>query len=156
MNNGIIRPLVICPFQKDNRILVAEGFDESKGDHYYRPIGGGIEFGESSADALKREVEEEIQATISNISYLGTIENIFQFNGKQGHEIVQVCHAEFADSTIYELESFEGIEDNGTTLKLYWKSLSEFEDGNLRLVPENLLELLKRNGGIRVFRGEPK
>ncbi|MDQ0858799.1 hypothetical protein [Bacillus sp. V2I10] len=31
MRKGIIRPLVICPFQKNNRILVAEGFDESKG-----------------------------------------------------------------------------------------------------------------------------
>lgn len=147
MRKGIIRPLVICPFQKDNRILVAEGFDESKGDHYYRPIGGGIEFGESSAAALAREVEEEIQAAISNVSYLGTIENIFIYNGEQGHEIVQVCHAEFTDPSFYELESFEGIEDNGTAFKLFWKALSEFEDGNLRLVPEDLLELLKRKGG---------
>lgn len=93
-----------------------------------------------------REVEEEIGAAISNISYIGTIENIFIYNGSQGHEIVQVCHAEFTDSSFYELESFEGKEDNGTIFKLYWKSLSEFQDGNLRLVPENLLELLTQNG----------
>ncbi|MFY0757977.1 NUDIX domain-containing protein [Metabacillus dongyingensis] len=146
MRKGIIRPLVICPFQKNSRILVAEGFDESKGDFFYRPIGGGIEFGESSSVALEREVEEEIGAFISNISYIGTIENIFIYNGCQGHEIVQVCHAEFTDPSYYELESFEGKEDNGTIFKLYWKSLSEFQDGNLRLVPENLLELLTQNG----------
>lgn len=52
MRKGIIRPLVICPFQKNSRILVAEGFDESKGNFFYRPIGGGIEFGESSSAAL--------------------------------------------------------------------------------------------------------
>ncbi|UOK56723.1 hypothetical protein MGI18_18195 [Bacillus sp. OVS6] len=51
MRKGIIRPLVICPFQKNSRILVAEGFDESKGI-FYRPIGGGIEFGGSSSAAL--------------------------------------------------------------------------------------------------------
>ena len=44
-----------------------------------------------------REVEKEIGAATSNISYIGTIENIFIYNGSQGHEIVQVCHAEVTD-----------------------------------------------------------
>lgn len=41
MTKGIIRPLVICIFKRDDTILVAEGYDSVKDDYYYRPIGGG-------------------------------------------------------------------------------------------------------------------
>lgn len=58
MRKGIIQPLVICIFQKDDSILVAEGYDPVKKDYFYRPIGGGIEYGEKSSDALIREVDE--------------------------------------------------------------------------------------------------
>ncbi|UED82197.1 NUDIX domain-containing protein [Lysinibacillus sp. CD3-6] len=54
----------ICLFRNDDLILVAEGFDEVKGEFYYRPIGGKIEFGETSAEAIQREVREEIEANI--------------------------------------------------------------------------------------------
>lgn len=40
MRKVIIRPLVICIFQKDNSILVAEGYDPIE-DKFHRPIGGG-------------------------------------------------------------------------------------------------------------------
>ena len=108
MKKGIIRPLVICIFQKDDTILVAEGYDPVKSEYYYRPIGGGIEYGEKGAEALIREVREEIGTGISNIKYLGTVENIFTFNGEVGHELVQVYDATFVDSSFYTEELFEG------------------------------------------------
>jgi len=40
-----IRPIAICAFLRNNRILVAEGFDPVKDETFYRPLGGGIEFG---------------------------------------------------------------------------------------------------------------
>ncbi|PLR66911.1 DNA mismatch repair protein MutT [Bacillus sp. UMB0893] len=101
-----------------------------------------IEFGERSSEALVREVEEEIGAAINNIQFLGTIENIFTINGDRGHEIVQVYNADFADQSFYSMESFEGKEDDGTIFKVLWKPLSEFEHGKLKLVPEELLEML--------------
>ncbi|QQK77649.1 NUDIX domain-containing protein [Salicibibacter cibarius] len=118
MKKDIIRPLVICVFQKDESILVAEGFDPVKGDHYYRPIGGGIEYGERSADALIREVREEIDADIYNLIYIGTVENIFTLNGELGHEIVQVYDASFTDPFFNDKDEFEGREDNGEAFKL--------------------------------------
>lgn len=145
MRKGIIRPLVICIFQKDHSILVSEGYDSIKGDYYYRPIGGGIEFGEKGSEALIREVDEEIEAAISNLQYLGTIENIFTFEGNTGHEIVQVYDAAFVDTSYYNKGSFVGKEDNGKTFKVMWKSLTDFQNGQLRLVPETLLELIKQS-----------
>jgi 8-oxo-dGTP pyrophosphatase MutT (NUDIX family) len=145
MRKGIIRPLAICLFQHENAILVFEGHDLVKGDHYYRPIGGGIEYGETSGEALIREVREEIDAEIKDMKYLGTVENVFTLNGDIGHEIVMVYDATFVDTLFYSKASFEGQEDDGTIFKLMWKPLSEFQNGNLRLVPETLLELIQKN-----------
>ncbi len=41
-----VRPLAICVFRHHDRILVMEGYDPVKKEHFYRPLGGGIEFGE--------------------------------------------------------------------------------------------------------------
>lgn len=143
MKAGTIRPLVICIFQKDDTILVAEGYDSVKGDYFYRPIGGGIEFGESSSEALIREMQEEIEAEIQDIEYLGTIENIFTFDGETGHEIVQVYDAKFVDAAFYEKRSFIGREDNGGSYKAMWIPISDFQDGQFRLVPGELIDLIK-------------
>lgn len=144
MRKGIIRPLVICVFRKDDTILVVEGYDTVKDDYFYRPMGGGIEYGEKSSDALIREVEEELDADIFNLQYLGTTENIFTFNGEIGHEIVLVYDAAFTDNSLYHKPVLSVVEDNGQTYKAMWKSLTEFQD-RLRLVPEGLSDLLQRN-----------
>ncbi|MEH7380927.1 NUDIX hydrolase [Bacillus sp. JJ1533] len=142
MKIGVIRPIVICVFKKNDSILVAEGYDSVRKDYYYRPIGGGIEFGESSSEALVREIQEEIKADITDINYLGTLENIFTYNGDTGHEMVVVYDAAFVNKSFYQTDFFEGIEDNGTIIKIYWKPLSDFQNGKLRLVPESLLRLI--------------
>jgi len=90
MKKNKIRPLAICVFCNHNRILVAEGYDPVKKQTFYRPLGGGIEFGESSEHTIHRELMEEIGAEVSDLKYLGTLENIFVFNGEPGHEIVMV------------------------------------------------------------------
>ncbi|WP_235907156.1 NUDIX domain-containing protein [Niallia circulans] len=72
MKEGRIRAIVICVFSRNDTILLSEGFDEVKQEYYYLPIGGGIEFGETSKEALIREVKEEINAKVDHIKYLGT------------------------------------------------------------------------------------
>ena len=49
MKKNRIRPLAICVFLNNNRILVAEGYDPIKQQTFYRPLGGGIEFGEGKS-----------------------------------------------------------------------------------------------------------
>jgi ADP-ribose pyrophosphatase YjhB (NUDIX family) len=142
MKKGQIRAISICVFRNNDSILVCEGFDEVKQDYYYRPIGGGIEYGETSSNAIKREVFEEIRANISNVNLLGTIENIFTYNGDLGHEIVFVYNADFVEESFYEKPSFLGYEDNGVPFKLYWKPITDFTNKKLRLVPEELSILL--------------
>lgn len=148
MKKGKIRPLVICIFQNDDSILVAEGYDSVKDEYYYRPIGGGIEYGEKSAEALIREVREEIETDIYNLKYLGTVENIFTYNGEVGHEIVQVYDAAFVDTSFYTEELFEGKENDGKIFKIMRLPICKFQNGELRLVPEGLLDLIIQSNRI--------
>ena len=83
-----IRPLAICVFHRNGRIIVNKSYDPVKHETFYRPLGGGIEFGETSAQAVEREIEEEIGAKVTKLQLLGTLENIFTYLGDPGHEIV--------------------------------------------------------------------
>jgi len=55
---------------------------------YHRLIGGSVELGEPHRDAIVREVAEELGATIHDLAFLATVENIFLIDGEPGHEIV--------------------------------------------------------------------
>jgi len=79
MDTTRIRPIAVCLFRHENRILVSEGFDTVKQDYYYRPLGGGIEYGEPSREAVAREIREELGAEIENIRLLDVLENIFVY-----------------------------------------------------------------------------
>lgn len=139
-----IRPLAICLFRHNDCILVAEGYDPVKKENFYRPLGGGIEFGEYSEQTIRREILEEIGAEVCELKYLGTLENIFVFNGTPGHEIVQVYNGSLRDTRLYEQTVIVGQEvDIDDTFSAVWKHIDEFGEGKSILYPTGLLEILR-------------
>jgi len=139
---NIIRPIAICVFHHDGRILAAEGRDPIKGQLFYRPLGGAIEFGEHSADTIARELAEELGAAVTDLHYLGTLENIFTYGGETGHEIIMVYDGAFVDSSLYE-RSLEGVEDDGEPFRAVWVSLADCKDPAAPpLYPTGLIDLL--------------
>ncbi|MGI8588776.1 MAG: NUDIX hydrolase [Chloroflexia bacterium] len=143
MQANRIRPIAIGIFRRGESIFVAECEEPSR--IFYRPLGGGIEFGERGHEALARELIEEIGAEIRDVRYLCTLENIFTYEGETGHEIVQVYEAGFRNSAFYEQDSFNGIEalaDELIDFKAVWKPLSDFGPGHPPLYPDGLLEML--------------
>jgi 8-oxo-dGTP pyrophosphatase MutT (NUDIX family) len=140
-----IRPLAICVFRHGDCILVAEGYDSVKQEHFYRPLGGGIEFGENSAETICREIREELNAEIDDgsLTYVGAIENIFHFNGSMGHEIVMVYDGALKELSLYEQQVIAGKEANGEEIRAVWKNIDEFGEGKSILYPTGLLEILR-------------
>ena len=138
-----IRPTSICLFRNGAKILVSECLDSEKQDYFCRPLGGGIEFGESSQEAMLREISEEIGTEVENLNLIKVIENIFTYEGKQGHEIVFVYDAEFVDKSWYEKEELTCYESSiDTKFTAKWVSLAEMKNKNIRLVPDGLANLL--------------
>ena len=138
-----IRPLAICLFRHNGKILVSEERDPTKNETFYRPLGGGIEFGEHSEEAIHREIMEEIGAEVKDLVYLGTLENIYVFDGEPGHEIVQVYDGALTEVGLYEQAVISGYEaEVNLPMKVLWKSLDEFGPGKAILYPDGLLEML--------------
>lgn len=143
MQTPKIRLIALCICRRNNRILVQEGYDSVKDQMFYRPLGGGIEFGELGAVAVAREFMEEVNAVLDDVRYLFAIENIFVHEGKPSHEIVLMYDGVLADVTLYAKESIEGFEANGDRIGAVWKSLEEFDETHPPLYPSGLLEKLK-------------
>jgi 8-oxo-dGTP pyrophosphatase MutT (NUDIX family) len=139
-----IRPLAICVFRNKDRILVFEGYDPIKKQSFYRPLGGGIEFGEYGEEAVRREIMEELHTEIKDLSYLGMLENVFVFNGTPGHEIVMVYDGALINSGLYDQSVISVIEANGEEIRAVWKNLDEFGAGKSILYPVGLLEMLRK------------
>lgn len=131
-----IRPLALAVVRDGDRLLVYEGHDPVKGETFYRPLGGGIEFGELGAEALARELREELGATVRDVRFLGALENVFTYAGERGHEI----------ALMYEVALAEPVEHGTRVLDddavAVWVPLSEFREGRAPLYPDGLLELL--------------
>jgi ADP-ribose pyrophosphatase YjhB (NUDIX family) len=136
-----IRVVALGIIQEGDRLFLSRGKDPATQQVFYRSLGGGVKFGEPSEQALKREFQEEINADIINIKYLGTIENIFTFNQVTKHEIAQIFQCDFADRKFYELDQVNFQEKNRQKVAL-WLPKSLFISNELRLVPANVLSLL--------------
>ncbi|MCY3866741.1 MAG: NUDIX domain-containing protein [Chloroflexi bacterium] len=139
-----IRPLALCVFQRNEKIFVARGFDAHKGQTFYRPIGGRVEFGERASDAVAREVREEIDAEVAHLTYLGALENIFTYEGKPHHEIVLIFDGRFTDPALNQDDvTVTGSDDGDVLYQGSWRRLDFFRgDGAPPLYPTGLLDLL--------------
>lgn len=138
----MIRPIAICVIRNRNRILVFEAHDHVKHQTFYRPLGGGINFGEHAADAVARELREELGAAISAPKYLATLENIFTLNGQPRHELVWIYEASLLDAALYHEERLVAREEDGNTSPVSWMPIEDFRTGRAILYPDGLLDLL--------------
>jgi len=147
MKKKRVRPLAICVFRHNNHILVSEGYDSVKQQTFYRPLGGAIEFGESSVDTICRELKEEINVKVDreSLKYLGALENIFIFKGNPGHEIVLVYDGALKDSKLYEQPFLQGKEADDEAIRAMWKHLDDFGAERSILYPTGLVEMLGNN-----------
>ncbi len=116
---------------RNNHVLVCR---EDKDDFVYLP-GGRVEFGEPSNVALGREIEEELQCTGEVGRLLFAVENFFELQGENFHEISKYYMVELPDDFPFIVEGPTLITfDEGHELKFYWVKIEG--DG---LVEFNLL-----------------
>ena len=136
-----IRPIAIGVIRNGDRILVSRGYDAERDQHFYRPLGGAIEFGERAEEALRREFQEELCAELVNPRLVGVSENRFTYRGELEHEIVFVFEADFADQGLYLRPELSFSEAGWGDRVATWIRLDEFS-ADAPLYPDGLLELL--------------
>jgi ADP-ribose pyrophosphatase YjhB (NUDIX family) len=141
VSRGLARPVAVALIRRGDDVLVFDVPDAVKGVVGWRLPGGTIEFGERGSDTVIREIREELDVGIVEPAYLGTVENIFTYLGAEGHELVRVYAARFADPRDYERARFDCVEANGSRFTCVWKPIADFRAGVL-LYPDGLLELI--------------
>ncbi|MFC6733443.1 NUDIX hydrolase [Haladaptatus sp. DYSN1] len=139
-----IRPVVLGLVRRNDEILVGRGYDPESDEVFWRPLGGGMQFGESSEETVCREFEEELGVELETVEFLSHIENRFTFDGEQGHEIVLLYEGDLADDEVYEAESMTGYEEElDEEFEVRWLQLADFESGDRTLYPEAVVDVAK-------------
>lgn len=132
---------------KDDHVLVLSGRDHHKGLDFHRAIGGGIEFGETAADALHREFMEELGVRLDGCELLGVFENIFTYEGAACHEIAHVYAVTSAELDALPLDAELHVLDEGSPVR--WVPVDGIRSGTARVLypvgaTEALFSLLDR------------
>lgn len=145
-------PTAVCVLRRADEIFVCERADPDSGLVYYRPLSGSVASGERGHDAIARVVREEVNAELSRLRYLGSIENLDpQPDG--AHEVVLVYDGALSDPAIYAASAVEAYENGSVAFKAVWKPLAEFAAGLALLRPDGLLDLLDRDEETLPFFG---
>ena len=134
-----IRPIVLGLVRRGNKLLVSKGYDKSKEQEFYRCLGGGIEFLEKSVEALKREFKEELNIEIKVGKFLGISENIFNYKGKNAHELVLFYDAYINDKDYREKYN---VPDDDSETEAMWIDIKKNKNKELILYPEQIFKYL--------------
>lgn len=106
--------------------------------HWSLP-GGRVKVAEESQLGLQREFQEELGVNVKVERMIWSVENFFNHNGKDFHEIGFYYKVSLNDTYFFSTDSFYGIE--GEKLIYKWASTEELNE--VTLYPEFLKEKLK-------------
>ncbi|MCJ8144522.1 NUDIX domain-containing protein [Ancylobacter sp. A5.8] len=137
-----IRVVAIGLHWREGRLLAAEVRDDAGRLKGVRPLGGGVEFGESWRDALAREFREELGLDVHVGPCRAVLENIFSHEGATGHEVVFVADVVFPPGVLDEAESVDFEEDGGQPCRARWYALETLDGDGPALFPSGLKRML--------------
>lgn len=125
---------------KNNKVLVVE----MDNNGFYCLPGGYVEIGETTEDAIKREMQEEYGKEVIIKQYLGMVENYFVTKSlRRMHEISCYYLIDLKDDNIVQ-EDYSLIEnDKGYIVRLDFKWIDLSEIDNYIIKPRFLKDLLK-------------
>ncbi len=133
---GSIRNISVGLPTKDGHVLLPESFDQTRCLRFQRAVGGGIEFGETAVQALRREFREELDVALDEVRLLGVLENLFEYEGQPGHEYVHVFAVRSAELDAVPLDAELVVLDEGGPVR--WVPV----DTDVPVFPDGVLDLL--------------
>jgi ADP-ribose pyrophosphatase YjhB (NUDIX family) len=143
----VARPCAFVFIRSGDRVLISKMREPGR-DQFFRPAGGGIEFRETSEQAARREMREELGLEVQEIRSLGVVENIFTFDGEPRHEICFLFETWVDAATLERLDGTRIVEpaapddvEIATAI-----GLDELRSGRLPVYPDGVLDLLTRAG----------
>jgi ADP-ribose pyrophosphatase YjhB (NUDIX family) len=138
----VVKAMAVIRRPSDGALLVSEHTDPL-GLAFHRPLGGHVEFGEYSQDAVHREFAEELGQGLSHVRLLGVVENLFEWAGALQHEIVFIYAANFADRAAYQIAEQAILDKPDTDVRVKWRPADATSPP---LYPEGVADLAALGG----------
>ena len=129
-SRGMVETIARGVCIKDGKVLLCKA---KGGKSTYLP-GGHIEFGETGAQALVREIKEELGVDSTCGEFLGVVENSFLQHGRKHAEINLIYRIDLK-SQISDLKSQE------EWIEFEWRDISDL--GNANLLPAEMVGVVK-------------
>ena len=124
-----IRFVALGAVHREEDLLVYRDKSPDTGDPYYRLLGGGVEFGEHSREAVVREFDEELGVELADPTLAGTFERVFTFDGETNHEVWRVYRGRILEDWPYDRESFTFVEPElDTEFLARWMPVERLRD----------------------------
>ena len=136
-----VKAMAYLPNVAATHHAVLKGVDPGDGRTFHRLLGGGVELGERSEEAVVREIAEELRATLLEPRLLGVLENVFTYDGEVGHEVVFVYTGRLDEGDVVPPEG-GWYDDVGTPMWVEWRSCGQPDADALPLYPDGVRELL--------------
>ena len=130
--NFVLKAMLIC--KHDGKFLMQWA---GKSRRLMRPLGGHVEMYERSDQTIKREIREEIKSGISNLRYLGAMENIFVSKGKREHEVCFIYSGEITNRKLFGKDIIYRSED-GRDEEAMWIPAAKLRRMRNRIVPKGV------------------
>jgi len=137
-----IRLKAMCLFNHEGKTLASKGYDEKKNQTFYRVIGGSVDFGEKTEEGVRREIREELGCEVENLELVKIVENIFEYNGVPGHEVVFLYKGDLSNKDLYAQEKIHIVEPY-SEFNAEWVPIEDVVSGKAILYPAlNYSEIL--------------
>lgn len=134
-----VRAVAVAVLLDRGRMLVVETPDPAGGRTVYRPPGTEVAFGERGQETVVRALREDFGIPLTDVRPLATLESIYRFGGRDGHELVLVYSAAPTSAGAAAQQRLTGRHGDLTAV---WVPLEAFRRGEAALLPEGLLALL--------------
>lgn len=118
------RQAALCILRRGHSFLVAQVTDPHTGRVYHRPPGGGLEANESPEHAVRREIQEELGITLTEVESLGALDHIWLWKGYEVHERAWLFLADSSKhASLNKGQTPEILEADGDRFTTYWRSI---------------------------------
>lgn len=100
-------------------------------DDFFTFVGGKVNFGETTEQAVMREFEEETGAVVCTERLLGIIENIFTMNGEKWHQYLFYYLINDKYNTLPIFDGEKQIKDNSAGI-YKWYNIRDIDNVSIK------------------------
>lgn len=115
--------VAVIPYNNNNQVLL----QRVENEEYLSLIGGRVKLGETTANALLREVQEELGILINqkNLDLVYVCENFFKINDKDIHELLFIYKYALNSNMSYKVIDKENV-------KAEWFKIEDLKNLNIK------------------------